>query len=774
MSRFFMIIAIVSAFAAAISAQRAEPYFGMQTHYGQWHVRADKDSASVIRELDSLVALGAQIIRDECYWEYVETTKGVYTFPPQNDFFVEEASKRGIEVMMLLDYNNPLYASGTNAEVVDSANRHAYADYCVAMVEHFAPMGIKYFEMWNEPNLDIFWQPTPGADEYVEMIKVAYPAIKAADSSVVVLGCSTSPLEGDPPPQIQWDTYITSVFDLGGGDYMDAVSFHVYRFENGPEDYITHFVNTAASIAGTEIPFYITETGLPTHTGWPWIDEEEQAEFLTRVYLVGDWYDQLKYIIYYDFRNDGTDASYNEMNFGIINHDFTPKRAYGAVKTLTSFVGDKVLADHGVINGTYINRYSNGADTVTAVWRKEYVRSVEVAHGAPFVKIVSMDGETVGFHANADGKVPATVFDQPRYIVPLTELPALDSAEFIPDTDTIVVGQAVPMQLKGYAQNGVETSIDPRAASWSFSGSEATVDADGLLTGAAVGGGTLTATFDGVDYTRHIEVIDRFETLVLEPFDDDSRFEFVVANLDSTSFHAFVDTNATEGSTAMLYHYEYDYISLNAHRVELIGDYTLFGDPDTVAFDFLSNGGTHAFRIGITDATGDEYLTSVVRIDTNAGWKTITGTISSLGSAFHYPASVTKILFYVITDDAASGETCVGDVMFDNLRAYGLPAPVGVRESARVETPTDFALRQNYPNPFNPVTTIRFSTPERAATTLKIFDALGREVATLADGTFDAGEHRRTFDARDLAGGVYFYRLTVGERSAVKKMLLLK
>jgi hypothetical protein len=89
-------------------------------------------------------------------------------------------------------------------------------------------------------------------------------------------------------------------------------------------------------------------------------------------------------------------------------------------------------------------------------------------------------------------------------------------------------------------------------------------------------------------------------------------------------------------------------------------------------------------------------------------------------------------------------------------------------------TPTDFALRQNYPNPFNPTTTIRFSTPERAATTLKVFDALGRVVATLVDGTLNAGEHERAFDAPNLAGGVYFYRLTVGERSAVKKMILLK
>jgi hypothetical protein len=86
-------------------------------------------------------------------------------------------------------------------------------------------------------------------------------------------------------------------------------------------------------------------------------------------------------------------------------------------------------------------------------------------------------------------------------------------------------------------------------------------------------------------------------------------------------------------------------------------------------------------------------------------------------------------------------------------------------------------LSQNYPNPFNPTTTIRFTISEDAFATLKIYNILGQEVATLANHEqFLAGENEVTFDASSLASGVYYYRLIVndGQLQQVKKMMLVK
>jgi photosystem II stability/assembly factor-like uncharacterized protein len=95
------------------------------------------------------------------------------------------------------------------------------------------------------------------------------------------------------------------------------------------------------------------------------------------------------------------------------------------------------------------------------------------------------------------------------------------------------------------------------------------------------------------------------------------------------------------------------------------------------------------------------------------------------------------------------------------------------------EHPKIFALRQNFPNPFNPSTTIRFELPAASLVSLKIYNILGQEVATLADQeSFDAGTHSVQFDASRLGSGVYFYRVLARgngkEYSQVRKMVLLK
>lgn len=88
--------------------------------------------------------------------------------------------------------------------------------------------------------------------------------------------------------------------------------------------------------------------------------------------------------------------------------------------------------------------------------------------------------------------------------------------------------------------------------------------------------------------------------------------------------------------------------------------------------------------------------------------------------------------------------------------------------------PSRYELKQNYPNPFNPTTTIEFSLTESGFVGLKVYDVLGREVATLANEEMKAGNYRATFDARNLASGMYLYVLKTGSFSESKKMLIAR
>jgi hypothetical protein len=96
------------------------------------------------------------------------------------------------------------------------------------------------------------------------------------------------------------------------------------------------------------------------------------------------------------------------------------------------------------------------------------------------------------------------------------------------------------------------------------------------------------------------------------------------------------------------------------------------------------------------------------------------------------------------------------------------------KENEIAETPKSYSLEQNYPNPFNPTTKISYSIAESGFVTLKVFDILGREVATLVNEVKPAGRFEVEFNASELPTGTYIYRLTAGNYQTINKMLLLK
>jgi len=112
----------------------------------------------------------------------------------------------------------------------------------------------------------------------------------------------------------------------------------------------------------------------------------------------------------------------------------------------------------------------------------------------------------------------------------------------------------------------------------------------------------------------------------------------------------------------------------------------------------------------------------------------------------------------------------VGSTMFvDDLSLSGVGS---VEDGAGA--PFAYKLTQNYPNPFNPTTTISFTLPSRSHVSLKVFDALGREVSVLLSEELPAGTHSRQWNAAGLSSGLYFYRLQTADFAETKKLVLLR
>ncbi len=114
-------------------------------------------------------------------------------------------------------------------------------------------------------------------------------------------------------------------------------------------------------------------------------------------------------------------------------------------------------------------------------------------------------------------------------------------------------------------------------------------------------------------------------------------------------------------------------------------------------------------------------------------------------------------------------------------QAFGMIGSITAIMPTEINEPEDlpfqFSLSQNFPNPFNPSTMIMYNLPSTAFVTLKVYNALGKEVAVLVNQNQNSGEHMEVFDigkTRGLASGVYFYRLTAGSLIQTRKMTLIK
>lgn len=115
---------------------------------------------------------------------------------------------------------------------------------------------------------------------------------------------------------------------------------------------------------------------------------------------------------------------------------------------------------------------------------------------------------------------------------------------------------------------------------------------------------------------------------------------------------------------------------------------------------------------------------------------------------------------------------------FQSTLSYSAIAFVGTSSvtevAAQNAVPAEYKLMQNYPNPFNPSTNITFALPRTMNVRLDVFNILGQNVATLANGVESSGTHTVRFDGAALPSGIYFYRLQAGEFGQTKRFILVK
>ena len=136
--------------------------------------------------------------------------------------------------------------------------------------------------------------------------------------------------------------------------------------------------------------------------------------------------------------------------------------------------------------------------------------------------------------------------------------------------------------------------------------------------------------------------------------------------------------------------------------------------------------------------------------------------------------TTTETKIYSFSDDLSGVN---GNKLFYQLKQIDYDGSYKYSNEISVKinnTPEAFELFQNYPNPFNPTTTIKYKVPIDAYVTLKIYDVVGNEIATLINKRQIAGEYQVVFDGKDFSSGIYYYKLNADEYIDVKKLVLIK
>jgi subtilisin-like proprotein convertase family protein len=227
--------------------------------------------------------------------------------------------------------------------------------------------------------------------------------------------------------------------------------------------------------------------------------------------------------------------------------------------------------------------------------------------------------------------------------------------------------------------------------------------------------------------------------------------------------------NWTEGATVVSTNMNYSF-TLNANRT-LIANFdvtpSLAVTPDFV--NVPSTAGTGTFNV--SNSTGGTMAWTAL---SSPSWLSITSGTSGTNSGtinFSYQAN--------------TGVARIGKITVTSTGSIGSPKDVEVRQALGVGIddlnlgiPETYVLAQNYPNPFNPATTIRYGLPNSSHVRISVYDIIGNEVARLTDEFQTAGYHKVSFDLNKsngiLSTGVYFYKISAGTFTQVKKMVVIK
>ncbi len=294
-----------------------------------------------------LGALGVKWARVQTGWSRCEREKGRFDFQ-WLDSIVDSVLKSGVQPWFNVGYGNKLYSPESPQEsavgwapLYTAEARDAWVRFVGELTAHFRGR-VKHWEIWNEPNITVFWKPkAPNPAEYTDLVKLTSPVIRRRIPDATIIGGAMSSDAG----QFEW---LTRCFELGMGQLVDRISFHRYRWS--PELNYESNVRALRALVKrykSSLELWQGECGVPSEkggvgalAGMDW-SEPRQARWLLRRVLL-DMKLELELSSYFhltDLTNytEGTVQKGKSAFFGLLRaNSYEPKPSYYAYQNLCS------------------------------------------------------------------------------------------------------------------------------------------------------------------------------------------------------------------------------------------------------------------------------------------------------------------------------------------------------------------------------------------------------------------------------------------------------
>lgn len=316
------------------------PRFGIS---GLTWTLAYESSADFDRDMGIIDSSGAGWLRVDISWATVQRNGPTsYDWAPF-DRIVKDARARGLNVLGIIGYT-PSWArpSSTSDASTPPKNVLDFAGFAAEVARHYGPMGVRAYEIWNEPNLGGNWKPAADPAGYTQLLKVAYLALKSVDPSITVVSGGLSPAT-DTSTNRDPRSFVKGMYANGAKGYFDALGHHPYTFPAAPGEAYGwsawyQMYGGTDNLRGQMVAngdgdkkIWATEFGAPTNgPSGSYVSETTQAQHVTRAYELFKSYGWAGPLFVWSSRDNSTDASSNYNFFGLLRNDFSAKPSFAA------------------------------------------------------------------------------------------------------------------------------------------------------------------------------------------------------------------------------------------------------------------------------------------------------------------------------------------------------------------------------------------------------------------------------------------------------------